>query len=75
MTTVAIEVAQRSLSKLVEDVRMGAHIVITRNDEPVAELVPVPDLKAKPVFGSARGLIQMAEDFDDPLTGIHLTEC
>jgi len=29
--------------------------------------VPIPHPRAKPRFGSARGKIEMAEDFDAPL--------
>ncbi len=67
MTTVTIEQAQRDLSRLIEDVALGEHVVITRGDVPVAELAPVPQVKPKPTFGSAKGMVRMSEDFDAPL--------
>jgi antitoxin (DNA-binding transcriptional repressor) of toxin-antitoxin stability system len=67
MTTVAIEQAQKELSRLIDDVALGEHIVITRDQVPVAELVPVARPIPKPTFGSAKGLVTMSEDFEAPI--------
>jgi antitoxin (DNA-binding transcriptional repressor) of toxin-antitoxin stability system len=67
MTTVAMEQAQETLPHLIDVVANGEHIVITRNQIPVAELVPVVGCKPTPVFGSAKGMIEMFEDFDAPI--------
>lgn len=67
MTTVAIEQAQRELSRLIDDVALGERIVITRNQLPVAELVPVTHPVPKPTFGSAKGMVRMSEDFEAPI--------
>jgi len=67
MTTVAIEQAQRDLSRLIDDVTLGEHVVITRDEVPVAELVPVAHPVPKPTFGSARGLVRMSDDFEAPV--------
>jgi prevent-host-death family protein len=67
MTTVAIEQAQRELLRLIDDVALGERVIITRNQVPVAELVPVAPRVAKPTFGSAKGMVKMAEDFDAPI--------
>ncbi len=67
MTTVAIEQAQRDLSRLIEDVALGEHVVITKDQIPVAELVPVAPPVAQPTFGSAKGMVRMSDDFDAPL--------
>jgi prevent-host-death family protein len=67
MTTVAIEQAQENLSKLIDDVAVGEHVVITRNQVPIAELVPVSRPHVKPVYGGAKGMITMFDDFDAPL--------
>jgi len=66
---VDLNVAQSTLPELIEEVQLGEHVVITRNNEPVAEIVPIAAAKPgrKPVFGSAKGLVHMAEDFDAPL--------
>ncbi|MBU4400406.1 MAG: type II toxin-antitoxin system Phd/YefM family antitoxin [Planctomycetes bacterium] len=67
MTTVAMEQAQDSLPQLIDVVEHGEHVLITRNQVPVAELVPVNRPAPKPTFGSAKGLIKSSEDFDAPL--------
>ena len=67
MTTVAIEQAQRDLSQLIEDVALGEYVVITRNQVPVAQLVPVTHPIPKPTFGSAKGMVRMSEDFEAPI--------
>ncbi|HPO15139.1 MAG TPA: type II toxin-antitoxin system Phd/YefM family antitoxin [Candidatus Hydrogenedentes bacterium] len=67
MTTMAIEQAQENFAKLIDDVTLGEHIVITRNHVPIAELIPVTHPNQKPVFGSAKGMISISEDFDAPM--------
>lgn len=67
MTTVAIEQANMNFLRLIDEVVLGKHIVITRNNIPVAEIVPVSHPKPTPTFGSAKGLIRMAENFDAPI--------
>ncbi len=58
--------AKTKLSQLVERAQAGEDIVITRNGEPVARLVPE---KKPSSFASIRGMwkgqIWMADDFDE----------
>lgn len=68
MTTVALALAQKTLPQLIEDVSLGEHVLITLNEKPVAELVPVARPKIKPVFGNAKGKIHMSDDFEAPLS-------
>lgn len=67
MTTVTIQQAQQELSRLIEDVALGEHILITKGQVPVAELGPIAQPKAKATFGSAKGMIAMTDDFDAPI--------
>jgi len=67
MTTVGIEQAQKDLSRLIDDVALGEHVVITKNQVPVAKLVPVTSPTPKPTFGSAKGMVKISKDFDAPL--------
>ncbi len=67
MIAVAIEHAQRELTRLIDDVALGERVVITRNGVPVAQLTPIARPTPKPTFGSAKGLVKMAEDFDAPV--------
>nr|VFJ76738.1 MAG: prevent-host-death family protein [Candidatus Kentron sp. FW] len=45
----------------------GSEVVITKDGDPVAKLVGLAVPKKKRRFGSARGLIRISNDFDEPL--------
>lgn len=68
MATVTIEEAQANLGELINKLRPGGEMVITRNAEPVAKLV----MMTTPMPQRGPGLLKdsilyMAEDFDAPL--------
>jgi antitoxin (DNA-binding transcriptional repressor) of toxin-antitoxin stability system len=65
---VTLEEAQTQLPVLVEAAKQGETIVIAQNDQPVVQLVAVPPIKRQAQFGSATGLVVMADDFDAPLS-------
>jgi prevent-host-death family protein len=69
MISISIPEAQAHLSEIVENLQPGEEVVLTRNQQPVARLVPFAAPLAvappcpQPVFGSCRGkLIIVAED-------------
>jgi prevent-host-death family protein len=67
VTVVNMHEAKTHLSRLVERVSQGEEIVIARAGQPVARLVRIErDLTPRP-FGTMRGLIEIADDFDAPL--------
>ncbi len=68
MTTVNMHEAKTHLSRLVDRAAEGEEIIIAKAGKPVARLVAVQkqDLTPRP-FGTMRGLIQIADDFDAPL--------
>jgi len=67
MQKVNIDEASTHLSELIEEAISGTEVVITKHEEPIVKLVPISQAKPKPVFGSAKGLITMSDDFDEPL--------
>ena len=67
MHQVNVEEAKDNLPELIDAAVKGEDVVITKDDEQVVRLVPIPRTKARPQFGSAKGLITMSDDFDDPL--------
>lgn len=67
MRRVTLDQAQAHLPDLIAAALNGEEVVITTDDRPTVRLVPVEQPKPRPRFGSAKGLIFMSEDFDDPL--------
>jgi prevent-host-death family protein len=59
--------AKRRLRDLIDAAMRGETVLITHGDQKTVQLVPVAEAKPRPQFGSAKGLIQMADDFDEPL--------
>ncbi|MCP4658957.1 MAG: DUF2281 domain-containing protein [bacterium] len=50
-----------------EKAASGEDVVITREDGAAFKIVPLHLRQSYPKFGSARGLIEMRDDFDEPL--------
>lgn len=67
MPQVTLDEARDHLDDLIRAAMGGDEVIITRDSLPVAKLVPIPIPKAKPQFGSGKGKIEMAEDFDRPI--------
>ena len=55
----------RQLRELVEEAARVGEVVVTNEGEAVARIVPVQSVRASRKPGSARGLIHMADDFDE----------
>lgn len=64
---VKLDEAKVRLPDLVEAAVRGEEVIILKDDHPVVQLVPLKPPKRHPQFGSAKGLVMMAEDFDAPL--------
>jgi antitoxin (DNA-binding transcriptional repressor) of toxin-antitoxin stability system len=67
MHQVNLDEAQKRLQKLIEAAMKGEVVFIAQGDQRVVQLVPVAESERHPQFGSAAGLIVMADDFDAPL--------
>jgi antitoxin (DNA-binding transcriptional repressor) of toxin-antitoxin stability system len=64
---VALKEAQVRLLDLVDAAIKGQAVFITRDNQKIVQLVPIELPRQRPRFGSAKGLITMADDFDAPL--------
>lgn len=62
----SVEQAAGRLQELLEEVANGEQVVITRPDGLAFQLVVLPE-RPKPKFGSARGLVKIRDDFEEPL--------
>ena len=67
MKTVTMHEAKTHLSRLVREAQKGEEIVIARGSQPVVRLVPIEEAIPARRFGTAKGLIHIHEDFDEPL--------
>ncbi len=64
---VNIHEAKTHFSKLIKRVLQGEEIIIAKDNMPVAKLIQIKELKRDRKLGSAKGKIQIAPDFDQPL--------
>ena len=67
MHTVGLKEAAGRLAELIDEVASGEEVVITREDGATFKIIPVALMPPFPKFGSAKGRVQMREDFDEPL--------
>ena len=67
MKSVTIHAAKTHLSALIEDVRGGEDVVISKGKEPVARLIPFAPRKTARAFGAMKGRISVEAAFFEPL--------
>ena len=70
MHQVNLKEAEAILADLIEEAASGEEVVITRTDGASFKIVPLSEVGTSPKFGSARGLIKMSDDFDEPLADL-----
>lgn len=66
--------AKTQLSRLVEMALRGEEVLILRNGEPVARLVPVAKAAPRPAPGRFEGQVRWTSDAFEPLTDAHVDE-
>lgn len=69
MQLVNLADASKHLPELIDAAISGEEIIITKDEQPVIKLVPVPPVKKRrpAKAGSAKGLVTISDDFDEPL--------
>jgi antitoxin (DNA-binding transcriptional repressor) of toxin-antitoxin stability system len=45
----------------------GEEVILLDGDRPAIKLTPIISVQPRPKFGSAKGLVSMSDDFDEPL--------
>lgn len=58
---------KRDLDKVLDRVLEGETLVLTKHDQPVAEIRPIESVRRPRPFGLAAGTFVVPDDFDDPL--------
>ncbi|HKP52271.1 MAG TPA: prevent-host-death protein [Chloroflexia bacterium] len=67
MVQVSAEEAKTKLPDLIASAINGEAVFITQDGKQLVQLVPVEQSNRGPQFGSAKGLITIADDFDAPI--------
>jgi antitoxin (DNA-binding transcriptional repressor) of toxin-antitoxin stability system len=67
MQKVNLKEAETRLAELIEKAARGEEIVIIRSDGSSFKILPMTVEEPFPKFGSAKGLVEMSDDFDEPL--------
>lgn len=67
MKTVNVHEAKTHLSRLLDRAHAGEEIIIAKSGEPYARLVPLSDRQPRRQAGTLKGLVDVGEDFFDPL--------
>ncbi|MEH2434945.1 MAG: type II toxin-antitoxin system prevent-host-death family antitoxin [Nostoc sp.] len=67
MQHIPLTEASKNLPDLIEAALGGEEIIIIKDNQPLVKLTPVSPLKHRPKYGSAKGLVTMSDDFDEPL--------
>ncbi len=67
MQQVNLKEASTQLTELIEAAASGEEVVIMRSDGSSFKLMPIGAVGASPRFGSAKGLVRMSDDFEEPL--------
>ncbi len=67
MRQVALKEAETRLAELIGIVAGGEEVIITKDDGSAFKIISLIRNKPYPKFGSAKGLVEMSDDFDEPL--------
>ncbi len=67
MSSVTIEDAQAHLIELIDKLSPGEEVVITRNDQPVAQLIGLASEQPQPVAGRCKGMLSIIAEDDEHL--------
>jgi prevent-host-death family protein len=67
MTQITLAEASQNLSELIDAALSGEEIIIIKDNQPVVKLTPVSPVKRRLEFGSAKGIVRISDDFDEPL--------
>ncbi len=67
MQTITLDEAQSHLAEIIEKLRPGEEVVITRGNQPVARLSGAPGEEPRPLPGRGRGMLTILAEDDEHL--------
>jgi antitoxin (DNA-binding transcriptional repressor) of toxin-antitoxin stability system len=66
--TVEVSIAEQSLTELIDFASEGNEVILSKDSQPVAKIVPIAVRKDKRTPGLSRGIVEfIAPDFDAPM--------
>lgn len=68
MTKLNIHEAKTHLSKYLRKVAAGEEVVICKNGQPIAQIIPFPTQKRQSIMGCAKGMGSILPSFFEPWT-------
>ena len=66
MLTITVAEAAEKLSELIDAALRGEEVAIVKDDKSAVKLTPTTSTKSRQP-GSAKGMVWMSDDFDEPL--------
>ena len=63
----SVEEVKQDLDGVLDRVLEGETLVVTKHDQPIAEIRPIELVRLPRPFGLAAGTFVVSDDFDDPL--------
>jgi prevent-host-death family protein len=67
MLNIDINQAKQNFPELIEKTVSNGEVIITKDGQPIVKMVPLTKAKKERKLGTAKGLIKMADDFDQPI--------
>ena len=67
MSLVNIHEAKTHLSRLIKKVINGEEVIIAKGNKPLVKLISIENRNPTRRIGSARNIIKILKDFDEPL--------
>jgi prevent-host-death family protein len=67
MLNIDINQAKQNFPELIEKTVSNGEVIITKDGQPIVKMVPLTKPKKERKLGTAKGLIKMADDFDQPI--------
>ncbi|TYQ28690.1 type II toxin-antitoxin system Phd/YefM family antitoxin [Pseudanabaena sp. UWO311] len=67
MHQVTLQDAEKHLANLLAEANRGEEVIVVNDDGTLFKIIAIGKTRPVPKFGSAKGLIKMSDDFDEPL--------
>ncbi|MCZ8046479.1 MAG: type II toxin-antitoxin system prevent-host-death family antitoxin [Microcystis aeruginosa K13-05] len=67
MMQLTVDEAKNQLSELLKAASKGEQVIIQNNEGQDFQLISLPTTVKHPQYGSAKGIVKMLDNFDDPI--------